>query len=397
MASQKSRCQTHSFMNRQLLTILLLSTFIALLGIGIIVPILPVFATTLGANSLALGMIIAAFSISRGLLQPVVGNLSDRWGRKGFLACGLLIYCLVGMILPLAHSVSNILAIRLLHGVGSAMIVPVAMAYVSDMAPIGQEGRYMGMLNIAIFSGIGGGPLLGGFFTDHWGMASAFYAMSGLSIVAFLLVISQLPTQDITEPKIPRPSTIRSLGIMFATRRTRGILLARMTTMIVMVPAMAFTPLLLSQWFNSSGTQTGIVIAGRTLANAILQTPFGRMSERRDKVTMLQTGCIIISLAICLVPMTTSFWPILILFIILGVGEAMIWPVLGALATEEGRRYGQGTMMGAFNTAMSAGIFLGAVGAGICSDLIGLGWSFFVIGVTVLISSLLATRLIRAG
>lgn len=384
-------------MNRQLLTILLLSTFIALLGIGIIVPILPVFATTLGANSLALGMIIAAFSISRGLLQPVVGNLSDRWGRKGFLACGLLIYCLVGMILPLAHSVSNILAIRLLHGVGSAMIVPVAMAYVSDMAPIGQEGRYMGMLNIAIFSGIGGGPLLGGFFTDHWGMASAFYAMSGLSIVAFLLVISQLPTQDITEPKIPRPSTIRSLGIMFATRRTRGILLARMTTMIVMVPAMAFTPLLLSQWFNSSGTQTGIVIAGRTLANAILQTPFGRMSERRDKVTMLQTGCIIISLAICLVPMTTSFWPILILFIILGVGEAMIWPVLGALATEEGRRYGQGTMMGAFNTAMSAGIFLGAVGAGICSDLIGLGWSFFVIGVTVLISSLLATRLIRAG
>lgn len=112
---------------------------------------------------------------------------------------------------------------------------------------------------------------------------------------------------------------------------------------------------------------------------------------------MLQTGCIIISLAICLVPMTTSFWPILILFIILGVGEAMIWPVLGALAAEEGRRYGQGTMMGAFNTAMSAGIFLGAVGAGICSDLIGLGWSFFVIGVTVLISSLLATRLIRAG
>lgn len=167
--------------------------------------------------------------------------------------------------------------------------------------------------------------------------------------------------------------------------------------MVVMVPAMAFTPLLLSQWFNASGTQTGMVIAGRTLANAILQTPFGRMSERRDKVTMLQIGCIIISLSICLVPLAMSFWPVFVLFIVLGVGEAIIWPVLGALAAEEGRNYGQGTMMGAFNTAMSAGIFVGAVGAGACSDFIGLGWSFFVIGIGVLISSLLATRLIRAA
>ena len=79
-------------MTRQILVTLLLSVFIALLGIGIIIPVMPVFATELGANGLALGMIIAAFSVSRGLLQPVVGNLSDRWGRKGFLVTGLFIY-----------------------------------------------------------------------------------------------------------------------------------------------------------------------------------------------------------------------------------------------------------------------------------------------------------------
>jgi len=384
-------------MNRQLLVILLLATFIALLGIGIIVPILPGLATTLGASSLMLGMIIASFSIARGLLQPVVGTLSDRWGRKVFLSCGLLIYCLIGLMLPQAQSVANIIAIRIVHGVGSAMIVPIAMAYVSDMAPIGQEGRYMGMLNVAIFSGIGSGPLLGGFFTDHWGMPSAFYAMSGASTLAFLLVIAKLPALASKSPPTPRPGLIPSLRLMIATRRTRGILVARMATMIVVVPAMAYTPLLLHQWFNASATETGLVIAGRTLANAIMQTPFGRMAERRDKVTMLQVGCAIISLAICLVPMTMGFWAALILFVILGVGEAIIWPVLGALAAEEGRRYGQGTMMGAFNTAMSAGIFAGAVGAGACSDLIGLGWSFGAVGVVVLTASLWASRLIRAA
>lgn len=163
-------------LRRPVLAILLLSVMIALLGIGIIVPVMPVFAVSLGAGGLALGSIIAVFSITRTVLQPVVGNLSDRWGRKGFLVSGLLIYSVVGLILPEATTVFNLIMIRCLHGVGSAMIVPVAMAYVGEMAPLGQEGRYMGMLNIAIFSGIGGGPLLGGVFTDIWGMAAAFYA-----------------------------------------------------------------------------------------------------------------------------------------------------------------------------------------------------------------------------
>ncbi len=66
--------------NNSLLT-LLLSVFIALLGIGIIIPVMPVFSVIFGAGGFALGMIVASFSITRGLLQPLVGNLSDRWGR----------------------------------------------------------------------------------------------------------------------------------------------------------------------------------------------------------------------------------------------------------------------------------------------------------------------------
>ena len=86
-------------MSRQVLITVLLSVFIALLGIGIIIPVMPVFATELGANGLALGMIIAVFSVSRGVLQPVIGNLSDRYGRKGFLVVGLFVYGLVGLLI----------------------------------------------------------------------------------------------------------------------------------------------------------------------------------------------------------------------------------------------------------------------------------------------------------
>ncbi|RJX35413.1 MAG: MFS transporter [Desulfurivibrio sp.] len=384
-------------MQGHLLVILLLSIFIALLGIGIIVPVMPVFAASLGAGGLALGLIIAAFSITRGIFQPIVGNLSDRWGRKMFLVCGLLVYALVGLAMPEATSVLNLIVIRAFHGVGSAMIVPVAMACVSDLAPVGQEGRYMGLLNIAIFTGIGSGPLLGGFFTDLWGMASAFYAMAGLSSLALLLVVFQLPAPERRDLGIRRLGIMEALRSMLCRRRTGGILLARMATMIIMVPTMAFLPLLMHQWFGSSGMEIGLVIACRTLVNALLQTPFGRMADRRDKAVLLLTGCLVISIVMCLVPLAGAFWQLLALFVLLGMGEAIIWPTLGAYATEEGRRYGQGTMMGVFSLAMSVGVFCGSLGAGFTMDLLGLRWSFFIIGVLVLALSLVAIGLIRGS
>ncbi len=385
-------------MNRQILIILLLSVFIALLGIGIIVPVMPDFATRLGASGTALGMMVAAFSLTRGFFQPVVGSLSDRWGRKGFLVVGLFIYGLVGLIMPAAGSVGNLIVIRVFHGFGSAMIVPVAMAYVSEMAPPGEEGRYMGLLNIAIFTGIGGGPMLGGFFADLWGMASAFYAMAGLSFLAFALVLLRMPVMAETGTKVgPRLGIFRGMSQVLASRRASGILLTRMATMIVMVPSMAFLPLLMYQRFPTTGTMIGLVIAGRTLTNALLQTPFGRLADRRDKVVLLTIGCMIVSLIIVLVPLAVDFRQYLGLFVVLGAGVAMLWPALGALATEEGRIFGHGTMMGVFNLSMSAGIFLGSLGTGWVMDLFGLSWAFYSAGVAVLILSLAGVAMIRAA
>lgn len=385
-------------MQRQLLIPLLLSVFIALLGIGIIVPVMPVFAASLGAGGLALGFIIASFSITRGLCQPLVGNLSDRWGRKGFLMSGLAVYALVGLMIPEADSVGALVLIRALHGVGSAMIVPVAMAYVSDLAPAGEEGRYLGMLNIAIFTGIGSGPLIGGIFTDLWGLASAFYVMAGFSFLALMLILLHLPGAPLPSQKAgPGAGVIRSLRKMLATRRTAGILLARLATMIIMVPTMAFLPLLMHDWFQATGLQIGMVIAARTLVNAVLQTPCGRMADRVDKVGFLRIGCLVVSIVMCLVPLAGNFWVLLALFVILGSGEAIIWPTLGALAAEEGRQYGQGTMMGVYNLAMSGGVFIGAIGAGYSSDRLGLHWSFLLIGLLVLGLTMLATRIIAGN
>ena len=384
-------------MTRQILITLLLSVFIALLGIGIIIPVMPVFATELGANGLALGMIIAAFSVSRGLLQPVVGNLSDRLGRKGFLVTGLFIYGVVGLLIPQAGSIINLLLIRAFQGVGSAMIVPIGMAYMSVLAPPGQEGRYQSYLNIAIFCGIGCGPVIGGIVSDLLGFESVFYVMAALSFGAFTLVLKNMPAQQ-AQVKASATGLLKSLQMMMQSRLTLGILLARLVTMVIMVPSMAFLPLLMTQTIEASGLQIGFVIACRTLVNAVLQVPAGKVVDKYNKLFLLVTGCICLSGVIMLIPFMKTFIMFLLIYCLLGLGEAIIWPVLGAYASIEGRkRYGHGTMMGVFSLAMSGGIMAGAMLSGLSMDVWGIEFAYFVTAATVLIGTSVAALLIRSG
>lgn len=383
--------------NNTLIT-LLLSVFIALLGIGIIIPVMPVFATELGAGGFSLGMIIASFSISRGLLQPIVGNLSDRWGRKNFLAAGLLIYGIVGLLIPQAISVGHLIGIRAFHGVGSAMIVPIAMAYVSLLSPAGHEGRYMSYLNIAIFCGIGCGPVIGGLLSDSFGFSSVFYLMALMSFIALILVITNMPRQSGSESR-GNQSLFGSIKAMIGSSRTSGILLARYATMIIMVPTMAFLPLLMASWPEEhTGLQIGGVIACRTLVNAVLQVPFGKIADKYNKIALFLAGSLLMSLSVLATPSMDTVLSITILYVILGVGEAIIWPVLGAYASEEGRKhYGHGTMMGVFSFAMSGGVLTGAVLAGIGMDLFGIEWAFYICGAAVMLITLAAARMIFAG
>ncbi len=381
-------------MNRRILVTLLVSIFVTLTGIGIIAPVMPVYATRLGANGLTLGLMIAAFSISRGVLQPFVGGYSDKHGKKRFLIIGLIIYAIAGLSYSVASSVGQLVIIRTIHGIGSAMVVPIAMAYVGDLAPAHEEGRYMGMLNIALFAGIGSGPIIGGLFVDSLGMNSAFYAMASFSAIAVILVVIFLPPQE-TVDRVEMPPILQTLRKMAHNGRVIGILLARMATMIIMIPTIGFLPLLMNKFMDASGLQIGMVIASRTLVNAVLQTPFGKLADRRSKIVLLISGCSIISITMFVVPFAHGIVGLMIVFAILGTGEAMAWPTLGALAVEEGHQYGQGSMMGVFNMAMSAGVFVGSIGAGSMTDAFGISFSFYSVAVLLAILTAVSGFLIR--
>ena len=133
-------------MIKKVFPILALCVFSSTLGIGIVSPLLPLYIRDMGASGIWLGIIVASYFISNSVAVPIAGRLSDRRGRKYFLVIGLLAYSIISVGYVWADNVTQLTLIRLVHGVAGAVTIPIAMAYIGDLSPKGEEGKWRYLL-----------------------------------------------------------------------------------------------------------------------------------------------------------------------------------------------------------------------------------------------------------
>jgi DHA1 family multidrug resistance protein-like MFS transporter len=367
---------------QRVFSVLFISVFSAMLGLGIIVPLLPVYAESLGASGIWIGVIFAAFAFSRALFMPVIGAVSDRRGRRAFVLAGLLLYTVLSVAYIAATNVVFLTGVRFLHGLASAMVIPVAMAYVADLAPEGREGRVMGTFMVSMFLGMGFGPLIGGVIKDLFGMNAVFLAMSIFSAISLVTSILFLPESAGSVKKgIPLRTTLKN-------RILRPVLFFRVMnafangTFMVFFPILAAAPLAIAAISGGSGDavltsgEIGVIISASILATALLQRAFGRLADRHSKPLLILAGSLIVSAALLLMPFLHGFLPLFVLAVVFGVGSGMAIPASTSLVTIAGRDTGQGAAMGAFNTAMSVGMVTAPLFFGAVYDLAGVVWVF---------------------
>ena len=171
-----------------------------------VMPFIPVYVGQFGLGGLGAGLLFSVHAATRTVLLPFIGRASDRWGRRGFLLVGVLFYALASVAYPLADRVAAFVGIMAVHGTGTAIVHLVSMAYIGDLAPRGEEGRYSGYMNTALLGGIAGGPVLGGVIRDLSSMSVNFLTMSILSGVTFFLLAVLLPPSNQSRPDRKNPS-----------------------------------------------------------------------------------------------------------------------------------------------------------------------------------------------
>ena len=379
-------------MNRRTFYTLNLAVFTGNLGMGIVIPFMPIYAKTLGATGLTIGIFFASFPLAQMLFMPLIGRLSDQYGRKRFIALGQLLCCLLSLWYIYAPDIFYLILGRFLQGGSIALIFPIANAYVGDLAPPQKRGTYMGIFNLFLTSSFGIGPLAGGWLSDAYGMESSFYWMGGLNAVAFLAILLLLPEAPPAIHTKAQPSSYRDL---LRKPKIQGLAFYRMVNSIQMGLWFSFLPLFAIEALKMNNGQIGTVLATYMLVSSLVQVPFGRLADRMNRYVLITAGGYLASLAFTCVFFAQGFVHLLLIGALAGAMSAMSMPALTAIAADEGHHGGMGAIMGVLSMAMSAGMMLGPVLAGGLAEFVGLRPLFVFSGVIGVLGTLLFSWLSR--
>ncbi|UCH01667.1 MAG: MFS transporter [Candidatus Bathyarchaeota archaeon] len=356
--------------------VLFISLFVSMLGLGVISPLMSIYAESIGATGLWLGAIFSGFNLSRAFIMPMVGKLSDAWRRrKIFLVIGMVFYGLASIGYVLSKNAIHLFFARFLQGFGAGMVLPISLAYIGDISPKGREGTYTGFINVARTLGWGCGPLIGGFLMDLYGFAIPFIIMGGLAFASLTLIIFALPESK----KSLEHRTNVSYRKILEVKTIRAVVLYRAINAIGTGNLFTFFPLLADS-IGVAPTEVGILLSSRILVLSLLQGPCGVLADKFDKTMLILLSGASSAGLLLLVPLTTSFLEMLIVGLLLGCTWAVLMPATTSLAAEYGRELGMASVMSTVNLGMSVGMIIGPLTSGLIMDFLNLHSVFYIGG-----------------
>ncbi|CAM4439439.1 MFS transporter [Paenibacillus tarimensis] len=373
-------------MKRQII-LLCLSVFILVAGTGIVAPLLAPYAKDLGATGLWVGMLYSGFYVVRLLIGTPIGRLADAKGPKAILTYSLILYPFIALSYGLAGSIAGLLGARLLHGVASAMMLPMAMAYMGEISAAGKEGKYMGLYNTSIFVANGVGPLLGGTIAEHYGMQTAFFSLLGLALAA-LVIVAFLPSSRANEhPEAQQQEAEQEEQVPAARRpvspwRHPGVLALASINVVVAVLSM-FMVSFFTLYAASRGLSIaaiGFLIALNNIIIGATQVPLGWVVDRYDKVRLVVMSSVLTIILLIMFPSAYALWSISLLMVGTGLASAVTLAASSAMAAVLGRQAGMGSTMGFLGSASSLGMVIGPLASGFLMDSFHIDTTFYFSG-----------------
>ncbi|MCX5906007.1 MAG: MFS transporter [Deltaproteobacteria bacterium] len=365
---------------------LFIVNFLVCLGLGIVDPFFPVYATTHGATGFHLAILFSGYAAAKALFSPLMGWLSDQRGRRNLLIAGLFSYALISLGYLFFPDPFSLILLRFLQGMAAALVRPLSLAIVGDIAPARREGTVMGAFDISFYAAFAIGPIVGGIIKDAVGFSGIFLSLFCLALLAMAALMlfmkgpGQLDGKERTTGRMDIRSFKKSKMLValcgFIFTRTFGIVLFSM-----------FLPIFMHEELKLKGVEIGVIMGAATIVTALLLGPMGYLSDRVRKDRLVVIGGAGAALLTCCLPLAGTFHQLLVLSVGIGIASVLSLPASTALLVEEGNRLGMGMTMGVFNGAMNLGAVLAPLIAGAAFGLVGIKALFYGAGLIGLVGT----------
>lgn len=354
-------------------TVLTLSAavFATLLGLGMMVPALPVLQGQLGLSDVLAGAMLSCFGFARMLCNAPSGYAVDRWGVLPVAGFGLLLLAAGGLAGGAFHSYGGSVASFVLQGAGAAAFASAALTTLLLSAGPAHRGRAMSWFQAAVLLSFAAGPVIGGLTIGPFGPNAPFWVTLGLT----LLIV---PTLGVMRRLLPRRVPVAETSARPPTRATalirRALVIAALVGFTAFFSRVGFAwyvlPHAAHSVFSLDAKTVGFIIGAGTAANLVIMPLIGIGIDRIGARPVLigATAVSVLGLALpVLMPTVTGLW---VATAITMVGTGTMIPAASALALTGSRPEETGRIMGLFRTISDLGMALGpllipAVAAGL--------------------------------
>lgn len=340
--------------------IVFLVVFIDLLGFGIVIPLLPLYAERFGPSPIAFGLLMSSYSAMQLVFAPILGRLSDRFGRRPVLLLSLLGTVAGYLLFAFADSLALLFASRILDGATGGNI-GTAQAVIADTTSESDRARGMGLIGMAFGLGFVFGPAIGGFAVTLHPAAPGLFA-AGLSALAFLWALVGLPeTRPAGGPR--SPFGVLSPASLGKTFRRPGIGPLMAVSLLAAVAFSAFEATF-SQFLSlrfgfSPATVASVFVAVGVTAAVVQGGLIRRLAPRFGERRLLAAGLAVLLAAFGLLLAARSVPVLMVAVVALAAGSGFASPSLLGLVSRRTPPTEQGEVLGAFQSTAALGRIAG--------------------------------------
>jgi MFS family permease len=382
------------------LVVLMFTAFVDMVGSSMILPLVPYYATRMGANGFLVGVIIAAFSVAQLVSAPLWGRFSDRYGRRPAILLGLLVSGVAYIVFAYAESLGWLLASRFVQGLGAGT-VGVLQAYVADAMHEEDRAKSLGWLSAATSFGVVIGPAFSSFL-----VATAGHSAPGIGAAVLCVGISIFAWQYLRESHEHPPDAERT---SLAPRAGRAALVrvlshsAEPAPRLIWIYAVAIgafygtgqlLPLILADRFGITEKTVGWFFMYFGLMGVVIRALLlGPVVRWWKEPRVARTGIVLLAIGLGLAGLASSYFSLFLAFTLMPFGTAFLFPCVTALLSRVVPAAERGLQMGVQQTYGGVSRVAFPIVAGAVVDRFGPGVPFIGAGVLVLCTLLMTASL----